>query len=78
MLPRENPEGDTSMLLATDPSPGLGLFIILLGLALYVLPSGLALQRGHPNAAAIVVVNLLLGWTFVGWVAALAWSLTRR
>ena len=26
------------------------------------------------NAAAIFVFNLLLGWTLVGWVAALVWA----
>jgi len=25
---------------------------------------------------AILVLNLLLGWTFLGWVGALIWSLT--
>jgi hypothetical protein len=28
------------------------------------------------NAGAIVATNLLLGWTFIGWVVALIWSLT--
>lgn len=64
------------MVLAGDLAAGFLLIGLLL--ALYVLPSGLALYRGHPNTAPIVVVNLLLGWTLLGWVAALAWSLTRR
>jgi len=36
----------------------------------------IALARGHRNAVAITAVNILLGWTFVGWVVALVWSLT--
>jgi hypothetical protein len=45
-------------------------------LAAYVVPSIIAFHRGHQNAAAILALNLLLGWTFVFWVAALVWSLT--
>ena len=40
------------------------------------LPVSVAVKRGHPNAAAIFILNLLLGWTFLGWVAALVWSFT--
>ncbi len=55
---------------------GLGLILIALILAVYALPTVIALNRGHQSAGGIIVVNLLLGWTFVGWVAALAWSLS--
>jgi hypothetical protein len=41
----------------------------------YLLPFGVAYSRGHPNAAAIFVLNLFLGWTLVGWVAAFVWAL---
>jgi hypothetical protein len=36
----------------------------------------IALTRGHHNLAAIFLLNLLLGWTFIGWVAALVWAFT--
>jgi ABC-type Fe3+ transport system permease subunit len=48
----------------------------LLLLALYVLPSYIALRRNHRRQSSIIIVDLLLGWSFVGWLAALAWSLT--
>jgi hypothetical protein len=44
----------------------------MLVLALYLLPWLIALQRGHPNAGSIAVIDIFLGWTFVGWVVALA------
>lgn len=44
-------------------------------LAIHFLPSFIATNRKHPNAMPIFVVNLLLGWTLVGWTVALAWSL---
>jgi hypothetical protein len=53
-----------------------GLFNIafVLGIALlYVLPS--VIGRGKCNASAICCLNLALGWTLIGWVAAMLWSL---
>ena len=52
-------------------------FLIITGaLILYFVPSLVAGQRRHHNQAAILALNLFLGWTFVGWVVALVWSLT--
>ena len=31
--------------------------------------------RGHPSLIAIGLLNLLLGWTFLGWLGSLVWSL---
>jgi hypothetical protein len=52
--------------------------LVLVGIGALVLftPSLVAYHRGHPNAMAIFALNLLLGWTFVGWVVALVWALT--
>lgn len=44
--------------------------------ALYCAPAGVAAVRGHPNLGPILVVNVLLGWSVVGWVVALAWSVS--
>jgi len=43
---------------------------------MYLLPALIAARRKHNNAPAIFVLTLFLGWTFVGWVAALVWSMT--
>jgi hypothetical protein len=50
--------------------------ILTVAAALYFLPWLIALLRGHHNAAAIFMLNLLLGWTGLGWVVALVWSMT--
>lgn len=50
--------------------------VIALLLVLYFVPSMVALAREHHNTGAICALNLLLGVTVVGWVAALVWSLT--
>lgn len=53
--------------------------LYVLGTAfVYCIPAFIALARGHPNYVLILVVNLSLGWTVIGWVGALVWSLTRR
>ena len=44
--------------------------------ALYFLPTIIAVQRSHQQGNAIFLLNLLLGWTFLGWVIALIWSAT--
>ncbi len=42
----------------------------------YFLPALLASHRGCKATAAIAIIDLFLGWTFVGWVAALAWAVS--
>lgn len=49
---------------------------LIASIPLYLLPGIIALLRQHHNAAAIVALDLFLGWTFIGWVAALVWALT--
>lgn len=46
----------------------------LLVLLLYPLPSFVAAQRKHNAALDIIVVNLWLGWTIIGWIVALVWA----
>lgn len=53
-----------------------GLLLITLAVAVYFLPNWVASARKHHNANAIFVTNLLLGWTVLGWIGALIWSLT--
>jgi len=44
------------------------------GLGLYFLPSIIALARNKRDIVAIVLLNLFLGWTAVGWIVALVWA----
>lgn len=37
----------------------------------YMLPWAVAATRGKSNSGAIAVLNLLLGWTAIGWIVAL-------
>jgi hypothetical protein len=38
-------------------------------------PAGIAALRGHRSTLAIFAVCLFFGWTCLGWVVALVWSL---
>ena len=51
-----------------------GFLVFAACVALYFLPSLIGSKKR--NAAAIFILNLLLGWTVVGWVVALVWALT--
>lgn len=53
------------------------LFFVGLVIFVYLLPSFVALQRKHVNTTAIGVLNILVGWSFIGWVAALVWALVK-
>lgn len=44
----------------------------------YFVPLLIAIRRKHPQVAAIGAVNIFLGWSFLGWVIALTWSLTNE
>jgi hypothetical protein len=54
-------------MIATS-SPALGCFLI----ALYFVPTIVAFSREVVNAGSVLVINLFLGWTLIGWVVALA------
>jgi hypothetical protein len=53
-----------------------GLLILFVMMFFGLLPSIIAFVRRHHNRYAILVLNILLGWTMVGWAVALVWSLT--
>lgn len=50
----------------------LGLLILLV---LYIVPVLLAWTLNNPHLLGITLLDLLLGWTIIGWIAALVWAL---
>lgn len=51
------------------------IILIIIFLLIYFLPTLVALARKKRNVGAIFVLNLFLGWSFIGWVIALVWAL---
>lgn len=54
----------------------LGLLGVMGGIVVYFVPGIVAECRQHQNTLAIFMLNLLLGWTFVGWCVAMVWACT--
>lgn len=46
----------------------------LISLALYFLPIIVAIARRKRDVLGIVLLNVLAGWTFIGWIIALIWA----
>jgi hypothetical protein len=61
---------------ATGPAIMLVTLFFVSSIALYLLPGIIASIRGHRQQLAIWIIDILLGWTFIGWVVALVWACT--
>ncbi len=48
--------------------------VIIVFTALYLTPTIIAYSRNHTNATGVMLVNIFLGWSGLGWLAALIWS----
>ncbi len=51
---------------------------LLIVLCLYFLPAVVAVTRKVRHQGSVVVINVFLGWTFIGWVVALAMACRTR
>ena len=51
--------------------------IPLIYIVAYLLPTIVAAARSKDNLLAIAALNILLGWTLLGWVVSLVWALTK-
>lgn len=52
------------------------IIVVVAGLAVYFIPTFIAHHRDHRNVLAIGALNVLFGWTGIGWGVALIWALT--
>ena len=55
----------------------LVIVVILLcvgGIILYFLPAIIAYKKEHAYKGIILLLDFLLGWTFLGWAACLVWA----
>jgi T4 superinfection immunity protein len=53
------------------------LSLLIVGFCFYFLPTFVAYFSKHLNLGAVFALNFLLGWTVIGWVAALVWAMMR-
>ena len=50
---------------------------VVVALALYFLPTIIAISKGKRNKALIICLNIFLGWSFVGWIVSLILACVR-
>lgn len=56
----------------------IALSVLGLVIFVYMFPTFIAGIRGKKNTAALAVLNLMFGWTLLGWGAALIWAFYRE
>jgi len=50
------------------------IFIIIITTLIYFIPTGICLIRKHTYKFYIICLNIILGWTLIGWIVSLIWS----
>ena len=63
------------MTAASGSDGGVGLVVIVVIIGVYMLPTIVGAVRKVVNIGSVFAINLLLGWTLVGWAVALAMAL---
>ncbi len=52
--------------------------LLYIGIFLYIVPAIIAIIRRHPQTGAIIILNVFLGWSIIGWVVSLVWAVTNN
>ena len=50
----------------------------MLAAIVYLVPSIIAEERNSRKLHPIIIVNVFLGWTLIGWGVALAWACAKK
>jgi uncharacterized membrane protein len=50
------------------------ILMLLAIVVLYMLPTFIAFGREHPRRQDVALVNILLGWTLIGWIGVFLWA----
>lgn len=48
----------------------------IITLLIYFVPSYIAIKKDHKSKAAIILLNIFLGWSVIGYIVALVWSMS--
>jgi Superinfection immunity protein len=84
LLPADIAFGGLAVRVVRDAAPTSPAFAIIIATAvvvappIYFLPVIIAYTRPAPDRASVAIINVFLGWTYVGWVVALALAARER
>ena len=67
MMDLEPPLFSISIIIAT-------LSLVVISVLFYLIPTIIATRKKHPQKIPIILVNILLGWSFIVWIVALVWA----
>jgi hypothetical protein len=51
----------------------IGILFWLIGIAVYLLPTIIAIKKNHHKKTKIIIVNIFFGWLLLGWALSLYW-----
>ncbi|HYM73897.1 MAG TPA: superinfection immunity protein [Stellaceae bacterium] len=54
------------------------MILIMLVLLLYLLPTLIAYGREHLHRQDVAIVNIVFGWTLIGWILVFLWAALGR
>lgn len=54
---------------------GAAAVLVIVLIAFYFIPTIIATLRHVPNVGSVAIINIFLGWTFIGWVVAMAMAM---
>jgi hypothetical protein len=54
------------------------LFVVLAIIGIYILPTLIVSITGKERKLKVILINLLLGWTVIGWLISLIMSLKKE
>ena len=54
------------------------ILLVAFAAGFYFTPTIVAVAKKSKRAAALAALNLLLGWTLIGWVVALVWAIAEK
>ncbi|QBQ74794.1 hypothetical protein BcepSauron_414 [Burkholderia phage BcepSauron] len=52
--------------------------VVVMAVVLYTAPTIVAVRRAHPQVTAIAALNIVFGWSLIGWGGALVWAFTNQ
>ena len=62
---------------AASSNSGLIFMAVLPLIAIYFIPTIIGFSRKKDNKVPILMLNLFLGWSLIGWVVALVWATSK-